>query len=470
MRCVILAAGEGERLKEYKGDLPKPLIPILGMSLIERVLLSLKESGITQFLVVTGYRASKIRKFLGDGSKYGVSIEYYYNPCWYEGNGSSLHVLNQELSDERFLVAMSDHIFQPEAVNKFVNWVEENGGLFLLTDSRKDHIRNIADATKVAVLPDGTIMAIGKELKDYSKIDCGLFCLDSDIFRALDEVMKAGKYKLSDGVGFLVNKLGRKIQTVDIGDFYWQDIDEREDIIFVERKLLSSLPNPKDGIVSKYLNRRISIPITKRISKFSISPNQMSFLVFFLGIFSGVLFFLGKSVFAGLLAQVDSILDGVDGEIARLKHAQSKLGGLIDSLLDRYVDTVIIAGLVYYSYLITRSVWALILGVLTLAACPLSMVLKDRFNLFFRQPFDSSKMDGVAKFLLPNRDGRLFLVMVGGLIPKLLLPVLFLLALGSNMQIITRVLLIKKKLEKTREKSPEAGKEELLPEIHSHLS
>lgn len=470
MKCVILAAGEGERLREYKGSRPKPLCRILGISLIERVLLTFSECGIDHFLVVTGYKSKEIEKSLGDGAKYGVSIEYYHNPQWYKGNGSSLHFLKDRFSrNERFFVTMSDHIFQPEAVRMFINHVRDNEGLFLLTDPRINHVRNVADATKVAVLLDGSLNTIGKELKDYLKIDCGFFCLDYEIFKALDEVSKYGKYKLSNGINYFVNNLGRKIGTVDIGDYYWQDIDECQDITCAEKKMLSALPDPKDGMVSRCLNRRISIRITKWVSKFSISPNQVSFLTFFLGTFAGILFFLGKPLFAGIMAQVDSILDGVDGEIARLKHAKSTVGGLLDSLLDRYVDTIIIAGLVYYAYFRTRSVWALILGTMTLAATPLSMLLKDRFHLLFSRPYDSSRMDGVTKFLLPNRDGRLLLVMIGGIVPKLLLPILFLLAFGSNIQIITRVRLIKRKLE-NKSALPVDVKRKELAETHSSLS
>jgi len=451
MKCIILAAGEGERLKECREDLPKPLCRILGIPLIERVVLTFSEAGMNRFLIVTGYKGDEVKDLLGDGSRYGVSIEYHHNPQWHKGNGTSLHVVKKAIgTDERFLVTMCDHLFQVEAVKKFVHYVTHNQGLFLLTDRRRDHVRNLAEATKVDVGPDGTLKTIGKKLKKCSEIDCGLLCLDCDIYEALEESFKEGRYRLSEGIDYLVNQLGRTIQTVDIENFYWQDIDECSDISCAENKMLSTLPSPTDGVVSTYINRRISIPITKFISRFSISPNQVSFFVSIVGILSGVLFFLRRPLPAGVLAQVNSILDGVDGEIARLKHVHSTLGGLLDSILDRYVDTVILAGLVYYAFLRTRSLWALVLGTAALAATPLSMTLKDRFYLYFGSPYNSRRMDGIIKFLLPNRDGRLFLIMIGGIVPRLVLPVLLLLAVSSNVQIVSRVLLIRKKLEETK--------------------
>ncbi|MEE9170911.1 MAG: NTP transferase domain-containing protein, partial [bacterium] len=74
MKGLILAAGLGIRQKE-NGD-SKPLISLLGLSLIKRVILTARKSGIKEFLVVVGYNGKKIRKYLGDGRKLGVKINY----------------------------------------------------------------------------------------------------------------------------------------------------------------------------------------------------------------------------------------------------------------------------------------------------------------------------------------------------------------------------------------------------------
>ena len=68
----------------------KPLIPVLGLSLIERAILTAKKSGITKFCIVIGYNGDKIRNRLADGKKYGVEIEYIQNDQWDRGNGISL--------------------------------------------------------------------------------------------------------------------------------------------------------------------------------------------------------------------------------------------------------------------------------------------------------------------------------------------------------------------------------------------
>ncbi|MEN3044609.1 MAG: CDP-alcohol phosphatidyltransferase family protein [Candidatus Hydrothermales bacterium] len=98
---------------------------------------------------------------------------------------------------------------------------------------------------------------------------------------------------------------------------------------------------PKDGIISKYLNRYISSLFTKIIIKTNITPNRITFI--FLIIFSSLLILSGilKSVFlTGLFYQLASIFDGVDGELARKKKLSSQGGALLDTVCDYTIDSI----------------------------------------------------------------------------------------------------------------------------------
>ena len=79
MKAYIMAGGFGTRLSELtKGEIPKPMVQISGKSLLERAILSLKENGITEFIISVSFMADKITNYFGDGSKFGVKIEYVY--------------------------------------------------------------------------------------------------------------------------------------------------------------------------------------------------------------------------------------------------------------------------------------------------------------------------------------------------------------------------------------------------------
>ena len=107
----FLAAGEGKRLRPYFNR-PKPLVHLLGLSLIERNILSLRECGIKEFVVITGCYADAIEEYLGNGDKLGVEIKYLHNERWALGTGVTAYTFHQEYRPgEKFILMMSDHIF-----------------------------------------------------------------------------------------------------------------------------------------------------------------------------------------------------------------------------------------------------------------------------------------------------------------------------------------------------------------------
>ena len=76
MKAVIMAGGEGTRLKSITGELPKPMVPLLGRPMMEHILLLLKKHGITEICAAVKYRHEDISSYFGDGSRLGVHLQY----------------------------------------------------------------------------------------------------------------------------------------------------------------------------------------------------------------------------------------------------------------------------------------------------------------------------------------------------------------------------------------------------------
>ena len=109
MKCLIIAAGRGSRISS-RGD-SKPLIPLLGLSLIERVILTAKKSGLSDFYVVTGYNGEKVRQYLDRFSQSrNINITHITNEEWENGNGISV-LKTKKLLNGHFILLMGDHIF-----------------------------------------------------------------------------------------------------------------------------------------------------------------------------------------------------------------------------------------------------------------------------------------------------------------------------------------------------------------------
>jgi phosphatidylglycerophosphate synthase len=110
---------------------------------------------------------------------------------------------------------------------------------------------------------------------------------------------------------------------------------------YAERLLLLSLLKPTDGIISRHLNRPISLRVTQWLLPTSFTPNQMTLVAAVFGVIGSILAWNGHYwglVLAALFLQIQSILDGCDGEIARLKHLKSRLGEWLDQVFDDLIN------------------------------------------------------------------------------------------------------------------------------------
>ncbi|HJJ41179.1 MAG TPA: sugar phosphate nucleotidyltransferase, partial [Methanocorpusculum sp.] len=76
MQCVILAAGEGSRMRPLTSSRPKVMLPLVGKPMLEHLIRNVKEAGIKEIIIVVGYKEEAIREYFGDGRSFGVSITY----------------------------------------------------------------------------------------------------------------------------------------------------------------------------------------------------------------------------------------------------------------------------------------------------------------------------------------------------------------------------------------------------------
>lgn len=235
MKALILAAGDGDRLRCHTGGRPKPLIRILGIPLIVRTILSAKEAGIGEFVIVIGYKGEEIRAYLGDGSNLGVDIEYVFNPEWLMENGISALAAKENLRKEgAFLLLMADHILGMGLLQRILERGVQDGCV-LCVDRNMGSIYDLDDATKVKTL-DGRIVAIGKDIEEYDAVDCGVFLCTPMLFGALEDAISGGDDSLTAGIAILARQ--GKMGVVDISGSPWMDIDTEPELKMADGMLL----------------------------------------------------------------------------------------------------------------------------------------------------------------------------------------------------------------------------------------
>ena len=234
MKAIIIAAGQGKRLRGISGEVPKPLIPIGNVPLLERIIGVCREAGIGDFGVVGGYKHNALEDYFGDGSKLGVRIEYVFNPEWEKGNGvSAFEALEMVRGEESFLLMMSDHLINRNIINGLLK--DDPSCNLLAVDRDIERIFDLDDATKVLCAGDD-IIAIGKEIPRYNGIDCGMFRLKTNFFKAMEEALSKGKDQLSDGVRVLIEWRDFKAHFIS-PDSLWLDVDTEEAYRFAEKNV-----------------------------------------------------------------------------------------------------------------------------------------------------------------------------------------------------------------------------------------
>ncbi len=142
-------------------------------------------------------------------------------------------------------------------------------------------------------------------------------------------------------------------------------VETPADVRVAERRLLRALVKDTDGFMARHIERPISLQISRRLAGTAITPNQVSLISIAVGICGGPFFLSSRPLMqtiGALLFLAHSILDGCDGELARLKFQQSRWGGVLDFWGDNVVHTVIFGCMAIGWSLSAGAIWPLWLG------------------------------------------------------------------------------------------------------------
>jgi 1L-myo-inositol 1-phosphate cytidylyltransferase / CDP-L-myo-inositol myo-inositolphosphotransferase len=397
---VVLAAGRSERLASVTGGRSKAVVRVGGLSLVERAIRTLLTAGIRDVVVVVGYEAgpvAAVAKRVAPGAVRTVFAER-----WELGNGVSLAAAEPFVTEEDlFVLVTADHVFGDGALEPLLQGTVPA----VLVDHAPD--RDAWEEGTRVRLDGERAIAFSKELADPS-IDCGAFVLPRAVFAAQRRAESAGDASLAGAVTELVAATG--ITAVELAPAsWWQDIDTPADLRRARRMLRASLSKPSDGPVSRYLNRPISTRVSFAIAPLRPSPDLVSFLAFAVTLAGAWLIGRGGGILGGILVQLSSVLDGVDGELARIQLRTSAAGALLDGVLDRLGDAAAVAA---------AGLWALDQGhdpgavvalvVAATAGAMLSMAVKDRITSLGIPP----PPERLIGWLLGGRDARLLVLAV----------------------------------------------------------
>jgi len=169
----------------------------------------------------------------------------------------------------------------------------------------------------------------------------------------------------------------------------------------------------------------------------------MSFLSFIAAIGSLSLFLTGHNVWAGIVVQTSSVLDGVDGDLARIKNMESSFGGFFDAILDRYSDFAILGGLTFWALQFEarfENIVVIAAGLTAIVGSFMISYSRARAEVSFGKPFPGL-MGSLA-----SRDARLLIVMIGSIVGHATVTLVFLGAM-TNLTVVWRIFAARKGLK-----------------------
>jgi 1L-myo-inositol 1-phosphate cytidylyltransferase / CDP-L-myo-inositol myo-inositolphosphotransferase len=349
-RLVVLAAGVGSRLQPKVRA--KALVRVGGMTLLERSIVAAHEAGFDDVVVVTGHEAEHVaREALDVSRRRGLRVAVVHNARYREGNGLSVLAAKDIVGDAPFALVMADHVFASTVLRRLRATSVRAGEVVVAVDRSLGRVAGVdpADAMKVRLSGD-RVEAIGKLLPAYDAFDVGAFVCSAAVLDAVEEVAACGDTGLAAAVQLFAGR-GMACALPLEADEWWFDVDTPTDYRRGRRYLFRSTGKGLDGAVATRLNRalsqRVVTPLLLGVFP-SISPNQVTLAAFGVALTAAAALAAHAPVLAAVLVMAASVLDGSDGEIARLAHRSSRFGSFFDAVLDRAADGLLFTGAAIY--------------------------------------------------------------------------------------------------------------------------
>jgi 1L-myo-inositol 1-phosphate cytidylyltransferase / CDP-L-myo-inositol myo-inositolphosphotransferase len=344
VRGLVLASGKGSRLRTPRRRV-KPLVTVGGVALLERAVRNLVDVGVDEVVVVVGYRAEEIERFcVGLSVRLGISVQCVRNDRFEEGNGLSVLAAEEALAGEPFLLVMADHVLDRSILLSLVGSDWPSDGVVLAVDCSVSAAGGVDLDDVTRVRTEGRLVRdIGKRISSFDAFDTGAFLCIGGVFDALRDAVAAGETSLSAGMHRLADQ-GR-LERCDVSGARWVDVDTRRDLRMASRWLLAGGGKERDGAVAKVnriLSGRVITPLLLSVAP-GLRPDTVTMLAAAVGLSAVAAILLGWVLVAALAVQLASILDGADGEIARVAHRGSRFGAFLDPMLDRVVDGLLFA-------------------------------------------------------------------------------------------------------------------------------
>jgi len=238
MQCVVLAAGEGKRMRPLTARRPKVMLPIANRPMMEHLVLAARDAGITDFIFVVGYFEREIRNHFGDGSALGVKITYVTQRHQL-GTADALRATAGMVSG-RFLLLNGDMVLKTDDIRELCQRNAPCVGIHE-TDHPQDYGVVTVENDRITGLEEKS------EHPKSNLINAGAYLFDPDIFDLLGKIGISGRgeFELTDALDTYIKRGELTAHPLA----YWLDVGQPWDLLDANGALLSAMHHEKYGTV-----------------------------------------------------------------------------------------------------------------------------------------------------------------------------------------------------------------------------
>jgi dTDP-glucose pyrophosphorylase len=225
-KAVLLAAGRGTRMRELTEALPKPMLQVRGKPVLQHIIEGLRDAGLREFLIVVGWRAEVVREFFGNGSQFGVRIQYT-TQIVQDGTGKVVELAQEFAGRDPFILSYGDILIAPENYPRLCAALADAEAVVSVKQNE-----DVSKGGAVFVNEKFELTDLREKPKPGEPTspwyNAGIYAFRPGIFEYVAKLKPSprGEYELTDAIRDLAFA-GQKVQALELtGD--WADVRDPE--------------------------------------------------------------------------------------------------------------------------------------------------------------------------------------------------------------------------------------------------
>jgi UDP-N-acetylglucosamine diphosphorylase/glucosamine-1-phosphate N-acetyltransferase len=240
MQGVLLAAGEGKRMRPLTRNRPKVMLPVANRPMIEHLVIAARDAGIREMIFVVGYGEREIRQHFADGSLWDVNIQYTVQRNQ-RGTADALNAARTHIQ-EKFLVMNGDMVIESRDIAALCRCEAPCMGIFPSNHPEDYGVVEVEGETVISL----------EEKKDRPKstlVNAGIYLFDPDIFPLIDTVVPSarGELELTDALRVMIRE--KRLFAYHLAS--WLDIGSPWDLLDANKTLLETIPVKNEGVIEE---------------------------------------------------------------------------------------------------------------------------------------------------------------------------------------------------------------------------